>query len=898
MNKIILRSLIYGICFGACFPIGAWVFDLLHNELNFSLNSIQLIHSNNPLHWIIDSAPFVLGVMGYIIGIQRNSLKVYAEGLEHKVSERTKELQVKQLELESRERELREFLNTAPIMMWMTGEDGRSVKFNKSVSEFTGTPNDEELDDHWLDDGVHCDDLEKCITIYADSIANRTAFQHEYRRRNQNGEFRCLSEIGMPRLNNQGEYLGHTGIWIDITDRKQSEQAILQLNEDLQIAKDKAEQANRIKSEFLANMSHEIRTPMNGVLGMSELLMKSELNMKQKHIAHTVKTSAECLLTIINDILDFSKIEANKFTLHNEIFNLRDLIESLGEIFADSAQEKGLELICGLNPELHVSYSGDSYRLRQILTNLIGNAIKFTNHGEVQVLVSSQDQTDQQTLVKFEIIDTGIGLSGDEQSNVFEAFTQADTSTARRYGGSGLGLAISAKLAELMGGDMGVSSVIEQGSTFWFTVRLRKEKQTIDTSGESLAGRRILIVDDNATNREILEQQLVCWNTHCDSVDNGATALEQLKSAALSNQPYELAILDMHMPEMDGLELARAISADPLIRNIPKAMLSSVGDLSNVKSIKDCGIDVYLTKPVRQVELINCLVAMMENQPFVTQSPMAEITQTTDINAYILLAEDNLTNQEVTLAMLYDTRCKIDIVEDGNQVIDAYRNNQYDLILMDCQMPEMDGIEATRIIREIETENQNKHIPIIALTANTLYGDREKCLDAGMDDFIGKPFTQEQLCTIVQRWAPKKSASDVVLNLTKQSAEEPLIEVNHSTVLDRSVLEQYRQLDKHGKNNLVGRVIGAYLKQSPGQMEQLRTGVKARNFTAIKAAAHTLKSSSANIGGMSLSALYKQMEQQGRNQTTEQIDEQLEEIELLYIAVCETLKEEFEVIPV
>ncbi|OQW95461.1 MAG: hypothetical protein BWK77_07400, partial [Verrucomicrobia bacterium A1] len=571
------------------------------------------------------------------------------------------------------------------------------------------------------------------------------------------GVVRIFHTIKSAVFNADGKVSLVVGVSRDITERKRGEH-------ELQEAKDAAEAAAMAKSSFLANMSHEIRTPMNGVIGMTHLLLDTRLSRPQRDYAEAIRSSGELLLTVINDILDFSKIEAGKLKLDPIDFDLRDIVERTLDPLAELAQNKGVELVGSIQPELATRLRGDPGRLRQILTNLVSNAVKFTAKGEVVVGVSGTQETDTHTIVRFEVRDTGIGISREAQIRLFRPFTQVDASTTRRFGGTGLGLVIARQLVELMKGSLGVDSVPGRGSTFWFTVPLEKQSGGAKRASplcRDLVNVRALIVDDNATNRQILHHQILAWKMRNGSTSNGADALNVLRRAAAEGDPYQLAILDMQMPGMDGLSLARAIKEDPAIADAQLVMLTSLGQQLSPQTLRSAGIADCLVKPVKQSRFFDCLVNALSGSSGglghqAVDAPSVQVARASP-PARILIAEDNLINQKVALSQLQKLGYTADTVTSGIEVLDVMKRVTYDIILMDCQMPERDGYEATRIIRREEREararsSSRSPVYIVAMTAHALEGDREKCLAAGMDDYLSKPVLLEDLQAAIERW--------------------------------------------------------------------------------------------------------------------------------------------------
>ncbi|MBI4661348.1 MAG: response regulator [Verrucomicrobia bacterium] len=574
----------------------------------------------------------------------------------------------------------------------------------------------------------------------------------------------------------EGNFVASRSTIFDHTERKR-------LEAELARARDAALESARLKAEFLANMSHEIRTPMNGVMGMTDLLLDTELDSRQREYASTIRASADALLALLNDILDFSKIEAGKLSFESLDFDLLKVVEDTLGLLAERAQTKGIELAGLVQADVPSGLRGDPGRLRQILTNLISNAIKFTEHGEVIVRVEKLGEDGTRVRLRFEVKDTGIGIPPEAQSRLFSAFSQADSSTTRRFGGTGLGLAISKQLAERMQGEMGFESESGHGSRFWFTAWLEKPDAApagfARGTGE-LANRRVLIVDDNEANRRILIQQTTAWRMRPVSAASGAEALAELRRAASAGDAYDLAILDMLMPAMDGLTLARSIKSEPLIAETRLIVLTSLRDPVDEATLARAGVAASLSKPVKQSQLYDCLVnALGEVRPLDIRIDEASRPSTSSASSpssrsagpRILLAEDNPINQKVALGQLQKLGYAADVVSNGKKVLEALRRIPYDIVLMDCQMPELDGYETTRHIRTWSLSQPSSPASqpfIIAMTAHAMQGDREKCLHAGMNDYITKPVQTHELKAALERWNQAGSRASTATALSSR----------------------------------------------------------------------------------------------------------------------------------
>ena len=666
--------------------------------------------------------------------------------------------------------------------------DGTLLMANDNFLKLMGYRLDEVL---WQHHRMFCDPDHVSSHAYMDFWRKLNQGQFEtgmYRRLGKGGKEVWIQASYSPIFDVTGKVSKIMKFSVDITAQKQAEtkleqaaRELEQKNRELAVARDQALEAVKVKAEFLATMSHEIRTPMNGVIGMTGLLLETPLNAQQREYAETVRLSGEQLLDIINEILDFSKIEAGKLKLETINFDLHATVEDAVGLLGERADAKGLELMSLVQAGVPTALRGDPGRLRQVLVNIIGNAIKFTERGEVVVavnvvdgpggLVATPQGMPHQTL-RFEVADTGVGIAQEQLAKLFQPFTQADGSNTRKYGGTGLGLAICQQLIGMMGGHIGVRSKVGEGSVFWFTLSFPLQAavdQPVLLPHTALRDRRVLIVDDHLTNRQVLEQSLRKQGVICESATDGFHALECLRGAAGRQNRFDVAILDMQMPGMDGLELARHITSDPQIRATRLVLLTSVGQRGDAKKAQDVGIAAYLTKPIRQSLLYECLsvvlgsvsVAGVATAPsassIITRHSLSEAL--TRSKPVILVVDDNPVNQKVAANMLEKLGHRVNVASNGREAVESVTRLSYAVVFMDCQMPEMDGLEATKIIREQEQHLRLAgqvlpRIPIVAMTANAMQEDRERCLAVGMDDFISKPVTKKSLEAVLTRWVP------------------------------------------------------------------------------------------------------------------------------------------------
>ncbi len=720
-----------------------------------------------------------------------------------------------------------------------------------------------------------------------------------------------------PVRNERGDLTHFVGVQNDITLRKRAEEEIRRFNEtlerrveertaQLEEATRAADAANRAKSDFLANMSHEIRTPMNGVIGMTELLLNTRLTEEQHEYAETLRNSGESLLFIINDILDISKIEAGAMSLEKIAFDLRTELEEALHALAERAHDKRLELTGFVDLDMPTALKGDPFRLRQILTNLIGNAIKFTEEGEVSLHIELAEETDDAVLARFEVSDTGIGMTDEQRGRLFEAFTQADTSTTRRYGGTGLGLAISKQLIELMGGEVWVESTPGEGSTFSFTASMKKqpaEAQVVLTPRPDLRGLRVLVVDDHETNRRILDKQVTSWGMRSGLAGDAPEALRLLGEALEAGAPYDTVILDMHMPGMDGVELAKRIREVPGLSAPRLVLLTSMGRRGDGPAAEEIGLAAYLTKPVRQSELYNCLVTVMgsseggpdtaagpSEQPLVTRHSLRTGSGRIEHHASarqrsrprVLLAEDNPVNQKVAVKMIENLGYRVDVAANGREALDALARKPYAAVLMDIQMPEMDGYQATAEIRRREASDpveQARQTPIIAMTASALQGDREKALEAGMDDYLSKPVRPASLNSVLERWAPWEGDEPETDSDPADGANSHVMPENP---IDPEVVAGLREL---GGDDVLAELVEMFLEDARPRLAVLGRAGAAGDAHTVEQVAHTLKGSAGNMGARLMSELAAGLQDIGASGDLSGAAERVDELEAEFARV-------------
>lgn len=732
--------------------------------------------------------------------------------------------------------------DATPALLYVTEASGRGTFFNQSWLAFRGRALEQEIGEGWRE-GIAQEDYPHVLAIRREAVERRQRYEVEFRLKRHDGEHRWVLDVGVPRFLATGEFAGFAGSLTDITDRKSFESGLAQ-------ARDEALQASRLKSQFLANMSHEIRTPMNGIIGMAGLLLDTPLTPEQRELAEIVQKSADSLLGVINDILDFSKIESGKLQIDAIDFDLRSLVEDTLALLSERRDQREVELVAEIPPLPSLALKGDPGRLRQVLMNLTGNALKFTESGEVVVRVVVLEEDAEHLRFRVEVRDTGIGISSEALEGLFRPFVQADGSTTRRFGGTGLGLAISKQLIELMGGKVSVESSPGEGSVFSFELRLPLVPGAAQKPAPAIpAGCRVLVVDDNGTNRRVLVEQLRAFGAAADSAPDASSALAELRRAQATDQPYHLAILDRRMPGKDGLELAREIRTQVDFSPLKLVLLTSAAQLTEAEKFRDLEIESSLVKPVRRAQLGETLGRTLANiRPALPSSPRREhLFRNGEQSAplYVLIVEDNLVNQKVAMRHLEKLGHTCEVANDGLAGLEALQRTRFDLVMMDCQMPLMDGYEATRRIRSGEVSGINPSVHIVALTAYAMETDRAKCFAAGMDDFLTKPIRFDDLRAVLERYYVRAAAR---------------LHASDKGVLDVVQLARLSALQEMPQPGFVSDLIGVFLDETPKRLRELQHAYGTKAEASVLELLRMLRSSSRYLGGTAFAELCEELE--------------------------------------
>ncbi len=788
----------------------------------------RILDKDGNIHILLTNGVPVLDKNGKLLGYR---------GVDRDITEQRKSEEELKKALKANEA----ILESVPFGIMIIGRDKRVISANRSARNLLGRKS-EELEGNICHDFICPAEVGKCPIL---DIGKKVDDSERSLLTRDKKSIPIIKSVVPIELNGENVLLE---AFVDISIQKRAEE--------------EAKRASSIKSTFLANMSHEIRTPMNGVIGMTGLLLETDLNPEQRDFTQTIQESAESLMTIINDILDFSKMEVGKLELEEIDFDLRTMLGSIADLAAIRIRGKNIELMMNVNPEVPSLLKGDPGRLRQIIINLLGNAIKFTSEGEIVLAVDVERETEKRVLLKFSVTDTGVGISQDKLRNLFDPFTQADSSTTRRYGGTGLGLTIARQIANLLGGKIGVESAQGKGSTFWFTadmiIRKHAKVSRIEKTDETafLNSLKILIVDDNQTNRIILTGMMKNWGCRYREADSGDSALLILRDALLNDDPFDIAVLDMQMPDMDGETLGRKIKSDPNLRDtLLLIMYTSIAARGDAARMLKAGFSAYLTKPVKMSRFRDCLISLHtdNDQSFVKNKSRGIITKHSLAESRkeefrILLAEDNPVNQKVALKILEILGYSAVPVENGREAVQELEINVYDLVLMDIQMPEMDGFEAIHIIRDPKSSVLNHEIPVIAMTAHAMEGDRYKCIQAGMDDYIAKPVKPEMLTEIIE-----KVLSGAFIYGTEQNTAKTKEEFS---VFDRSVLRESLGDD----HDIIEEILELFKSNADGIMTSLKNAALEEDFETVRSSAHSLKGSAGNIGAKALMETMKNIE--------------------------------------